>query len=114
DPRNAIAVEELQPKKNSYLALLWQQFEQEFVAAWEARPDWQATGVEETKRYPMLRKLSAVELPELPAETWHAEVAAMAADRFFRPHGAFETAETAAGTVFHRLMERIGAGQALG
>ncbi len=114
DPKNAIAVEELQPKKNSYLALLWQQFEQEFVAAWEARPDRQATDVEETKQYPMLRKLSAEELPELPTEMWHAEVAAMGVDRFFRPHGAFETAETAAGTVFHRLMERIGAGQALG
>jgi ATP-dependent exoDNAse (exonuclease V) beta subunit len=35
-------------------------------------------------------------------------MAASSSAEFFRPRGDFETAETASGTVFHRLMERAG------
>jgi hypothetical protein len=47
-------------------------------------------------------------LPELPVVETLPAMAASAGAEFFRPRGDFETAETASGTVFHRLMERAG------
>ncbi|MCZ2157349.1 MAG: UvrD-helicase domain-containing protein [Bryobacterales bacterium] len=111
DPRDAIAADELKPKSNSYLALLWEQFQGEFERAFE---DWQpAGGVDGTKQYPLLRRLAAEELPELPVESPKEDYVAAESALLYRPRGVFETAETAAGTVFHRLMERMNSSDAL-
>lgn len=113
DPKNAASAEELQPKRHSYLGTLWQHFESEFGTAWEARMRERPSEIEARKRYPMLRRLAAEELPELPADRWREGAAAQGVARYSHPSNAFETAETAAGTIFHRLMERIGNGESL-
>ncbi len=113
DPKGAVSADELHAKKASYLGVLWQHFEQPFAEAWAARPARPPAEMDTARQYPMLRKLAAEDLPELPVEKPRKKAADAGMAQHFRPHGSFETAETAAGTVFHRLMERIAAGDAL-
>ncbi len=113
DPKTAATVDELQPKRNSYLGRLWPQFEGEFAKAWDAWSAETHAAVEAAAQYPMMRRLAAAELPELPAERRREAAATASVGRTPHSSGAFETAETAAGTVFHRFMERAGSREAL-
>ncbi|MCC6262272.1 MAG: UvrD-helicase domain-containing protein [Bryobacterales bacterium] len=112
DPKMATTVEELQPKRDSYLGRLWPQFEGEFARVWDARSKETPSSAESPAPYPMLRRLAAAELPELAVERGR-EAAAASVGRSAPPSSVFETAETAAGTVFHRFMERAGSREAL-
>ncbi len=113
DPKDALSAEELNPKRESYLGYLWQHFEEAFADALAARKLNPTAVAAVPGRYPRLRKLAAGELPELRRETPRVQEDALGTERYYRPRGKFETAETAAGTVFHRLMERLSAGQTL-
>lgn len=106
DPKDAVSVDDLKPKRHSYLKSLWEHFKDEFEYAFQEHAGQPASESTETRRYPLLQRLASAELPELPVETVREE-AANAAARLHRPHGSFETADTAAGAVFHRLMERM-------
>lgn len=116
DPAKAASADELCPIRDSYVELLWPQFEAEFRNAWAAMtpPDPLAVEADIEPAYPLLRRLSAEELPQWTQPAWTLN--AMEAEQepqFFKPHGPFETLDTAAGTLFHRLMERIGFGAVL-
>ncbi|MDZ7637353.1 MAG: UvrD-helicase domain-containing protein [Bryobacterales bacterium] len=114
DPKNCVAPEELQAKTGSYLGMLWQHFEPCFEETWHELRNHPVAAPEATgRRYPVLRRLAAEELPQWAERTWQKEAAVGNRATLFRPTGALETAETAAGTVFHRLMERVGTGDAL-
>lgn len=113
DPGDAATVDELKVRRQSYLKDLWPQFEAPFQRALEEManaPLFQehvALDVTPT-RYPPLRRLSLAALPEpFVSESADHTMVAMAEGQFYRPGGSWETAESASGTVFHRLMELV-------
>ncbi|MCU0226723.1 MAG: UvrD-helicase domain-containing protein [Bryobacterales bacterium] len=120
DPLKIKGPDSLRPMPGSYLveAPLWQRFQPLFLQLWQqfqgqapapvGAPDGSPLS------YPLLRRLNAAALPKLDAQP---EVAAALGDvgvaMLYRPGGAWETVETAQGTVFHRVMEMISSSAAL-
>ena len=113
NPENCTSADELKAKRGSYLGTLWPRFEQPFREAWARYQDDLATAaVPAAPPYPMLRRVGQASLPEMPGAAPSETTSATGdTDRFYKPRGVFETVDTAAGTVFHRMMERIGGAQ---
>jgi ATP-dependent exoDNAse (exonuclease V) beta subunit len=106
-PKDADSADQIKPARDSYLAALWHRFADAFRQAFEERAGQPAVQPAE-RTSPPLRRMLPESLPELPVVETLPAMAASAGAEFFRPRGDFETAETASGTVFHRLMERAG------
>lgn len=119
DPSKATNSSELKKIPQSYLAesAIWQRFEPLFAARLEeyvaargqaaanAEPDAPASAA---KRYPLLRRVRATELPDVRLAP--DEVPALGSEgeaKLYRPGGSWETVETAQGTVFHQVMEMV-------
>lgn len=110
----------LQGKRGSALKLLWPSFESQFYSKWQDRQLLAPLSVadenptSQTSAYPLLRRLSLPSLPALPAAAaGSSAVAAGTEGRYYRPGGSWETLESAAGTVFHRIMELAADGETL-
>lgn len=110
-PKYAESEDAMKCVSGSYLKMLWPHFAgpfREALAARAAQPDLAAPV---DRPFPPLRRMLPEALPALPA-TLPASADEGASGELVQPRDLFETAETAAGAVFHRLMERAFGAQA--
>ncbi len=122
DPSKAASVADLRPMSASYLqeVPLWERFLPLFEARWRELLQRREAGevadaaAPQRARYPLLRRVRALELPEIPAVPLEVPAIGAAGEaKLYRPGGSWETVETAQGTVFHRVMEMVAGGAAL-